>query len=291
MEIILGKTAGFCYGVTRAVDGAKEEVENNSEIYCLGEIVHNKNVVRKLEKQGIKFIDKIEEARGKTIIRAHGIPKQTYEKAIDMNIEIKDLTCPHVLKIHKIAEEYRKKEFFIVLLGKKNHPEAEAVLAISDHIHLITSIDDLNLNLTEKLFVTNQTTMSILEIEKIIEQIEKKWPDAQIMREICNATSIRQKAVLDLKEKEIDLLIVVGDPHSNNTTKLKALGSESGIAHVIMIESVFDLNEEQIKNHNRIAITSGASTPTLLTNQVIETLKHFASTQEFIYPEKNTQLI
>ena len=133
--------------------------------------------------------------------------------------------------------------------------------------------------------------MSILEIEEIIDQIAKKWPDAQIMRENCNATSIRQKAVLDFKEKEIDLLIVVGDPHSNNTTKLKSLASESNIPHVIMIESVFDLKEEQIRNHQRIAVTSGASTPTVLTNQVIDTLKHYASTLEFIVSDKNMKII
>ena len=123
MEIILGKTAGFCYGVERAVNGAKEEVTKSKELYCLGEIVHNRNVVEELKKIGIKFIENIEEAKGTTIIRAHGIAKSVYKKAEEMNLKIKDLTCPSVLKIHKIAEEYAEKGYFIILTGKENHPE------------------------------------------------------------------------------------------------------------------------------------------------------------------------
>ena len=302
MEIIPVVPRGYCKGVVRAIEIAKKCAVDypDQKITVLGMIVHNQHVVDALKKLNIhtvedkkktrmELLDEIDE--GVVIFTAHGISEQAKQKALKKGLICVDASCTDVIETQRLIKEKIDEGYHVLYIGKKNHPEAEAVLAISDHVHLITSIDDLNLNLTEKLFVTNQTTMSILEIEKIIEQIEKKWPDVQIMREICNATSIRQKAVLDLKEKEIDLLIVVGDPHSNNTTKLKALGSESGIPHVIMIESVFDLNEEQIKNHNRIAITSGASTPTLLTNQVIETLKNYASTQQFIYPEKNTQLI
>ena len=97
MEVIVGKNAGFCYGVKRAVDGAREELGKGKAIYCLGDIVHNNHVIEDLKKQGMKFIDRIEEAKGKTIIRAHGVSKDVYKKAKDMNIEIKDLTCPSVL--------------------------------------------------------------------------------------------------------------------------------------------------------------------------------------------------
>ena len=124
MEIIVGKTAGFCYGVKRAVEGAKEIVNNQKEkIYCLGEIVHNRQVVEELENEGITFIENIEEAKNKVIIRAHGVPKNVYEKAKELKIELIDYTCPNVLKIHDIANEYSKKGYYIFLCGSKNHPE------------------------------------------------------------------------------------------------------------------------------------------------------------------------
>ena len=125
VEIIIGKSAGFCYGVKRAVEGTYEEIKNNKdkETYCLGEIVHNKNVVSELEEKGIKFINDIEDARGKTIIRAHGVEKEIYDKANDIGIELKDLTCPKVLHIHEMIDKYAKEGYFIFLCGKKEHPE------------------------------------------------------------------------------------------------------------------------------------------------------------------------
>ena len=125
MEIIVGKTAGFCYGVKKAVESAENEINNSEEqVYCLGEIVHNKQVVNELKEKGIKFVENIDEASNKTIIRAHGIQKEVYEKAKQKNIEIIDCTCPNVLKIHKIAEEYANKGYYIILTGAEKHPYA-----------------------------------------------------------------------------------------------------------------------------------------------------------------------
>ena len=167
MEIILGKTAGFCYGVTRAVEGAKKEIENSNNIYCLGEIVHNRNVINVLEKEGINFIENIEDARGKTIIRAHGVPKEVYEKAQNMNIELEDLTCPHVLKIHDIAKEYCKKGYFIILVGKEGHPEVIG----------ITSFCGKNTSLIKDKEDIDKTIKSIQnsKIKNIIVKISKVW--------------------------------------------------------------------------------------------------------------------
>ena len=124
MEVVLGKTAGFCYGVKNAVEGAKKELENAKEkVYCLGEIVHNKQVVDELKKNGMVFIENIEDAKGKTIIRAHGVKKEVYDVAKKNNIELKDYTCPNVLKIHEIAEEYANDGYYIFLCGSKVHPE------------------------------------------------------------------------------------------------------------------------------------------------------------------------
>ena len=119
MELIVGKTAGFCYGVKRAVDGAKEALKKNETIYGLGEIVHNQEVVKELENLGMQFIESIEDAKGKTIIRAHGIPKQIYEKAKEEQVELIDYTCPKVLKIHQIVEEYANKNRYMYVIDEE----------------------------------------------------------------------------------------------------------------------------------------------------------------------------
>ena len=124
MEILVGKTSGFCYGVKRAVDGVTNEaIKNKETIYCLGELVHNKQVTKNLENLGVKCIEKIEEAQGLTMIRAHGVPKEVYDISKQKNIKIKDYTCPNVLKIHEIVSKFSKDGYFVFLLGNKNHPE------------------------------------------------------------------------------------------------------------------------------------------------------------------------
>lgn len=300
MEIIPVVPRGYCKGVVRAIEIAKKCTKDypDQKITVLGMIVHNQYVVDALKKLGIQTVEDKTKTRlqlldeineGVVIFTAHGISEQVKQKAVEKGLICVDASCTDVIETQRLVKEQLSKGTEVLYIGKKNHPEAEAVLAISDHVHLITSKDDVNIEFDGPVFVTNQTTMSMLEIEEIIQEIEKKWPHAQIMREICNATSIRQRAVMNLAN--VDLLIVVGDPHSNNTTKLKVLGQQSGIQKVIMIESVFDLKETDIQSHQRIAVTSGASTPTLLTNQVIDTLKTYADTGHFIYPEKTDNLI
>ena len=123
MEIIIGKNAGFCYGVKRAVEGTEKELEKSKEIYCLGELVHNKDVIKKLEEKGLVTINNIESAKGSCIIRAHGEPSRTYKKAKELNINLIDLTCPNVLKNHRLVHEYHENGYYILLLGTKSHPE------------------------------------------------------------------------------------------------------------------------------------------------------------------------
>lgn len=270
MEIILGKTAGFCYGVTRAVDGAKEEIKNNNEIYCLGEIVHNKNVVKKLEEDGIKFIDKIEDGKGKTIIRAHGIPKETYKKAKEMNIEIKDLTCPHVLKIHEIAEQYSKKGFFIVLLGKQNHPEVIGIASfcgtnmalIEDETGVGNAINLIKKSNIEDVIVIAQTTYNSRKFDQIVHELKNNLEqdiNLIINKTICPATEIRQKETEDIA-KQVDIMIIIGDKKSSNTNKLYNI-SCNYCDKVLFIENERELNLSDFYNASRIGIMAGASTP------------------------------
>ena len=170
MEVILGKTAGFCYGVRNAVEGAKNELKNAKEkIYCLGEIVHNKQVVDELKKKGMVFIENIEEAKGKTIIRAHGVKKEVYDIAKKNKIELKDYTCPNVLKIHEIAKEHANEGYYIFLCGNRKHPENIGTLSFcGENVSVIETEDDtekvieeLKQTGIEKLLLILQTTFSV----------------------------------------------------------------------------------------------------------------------------------
>ena len=144
MEIIVGKTAGFCFGVKRAVEGSEEVLKNTQEdVYCLGEIVHNRDVVEDLKQKGLKFIDNIQESKGKTIIRAHGVPKEVHEYAKQNDIHLIDYTCPNVLKIHDIAYEYSQKGYYICLCGSKTHPENIGTLSYcGENVSVIENEDD-----------------------------------------------------------------------------------------------------------------------------------------------------
>lgn len=173
----------------------------------------------------------------------------------------------------------------VIYIGKKNHPEAEGVKGLDNRIHLVTCLEDIDALPTtlNNVLITNQTTLSILDIQDLISACIAKYPTALVEKEICNATSIRQQAVMNLKD--IDTLIVVGDPHSNNTNQLQQIGIAQGIKHTYLVENVTQLKKEMFEHANRVAITSGSSTPTFLTQQVISFLQEYAKTNEFKLPE------
>ena len=229
MKIIIGKTAGFCYGVRRAVNETKKELENSSEICCLGEIVHNKSVVKDLEERGITFVNDIDECKGKVIIRAHGESKETYKKLKEKGIEIKDLTCPKVLKTHELAEEYIKHNYFIVLIGVQGHPESIGTLSfcgensylLQDKSNIKEMVDKINESKLKDILILAQTTYNSKKFDDIVEEIKKELngKNIKIKKTICEATKIRQNETTKIA-KEVDVMIIVGDKKSSNTNKL-----------------------------------------------------------------------
>ena len=283
MEVILGKYAGFCYGVKRAVEGANNELEKAREkIYCLGEIVHNKQVINELKKKGLIFIEDIKEAKGETVIRAHGIKKEIYEIARKSKIKLKDYTCPNVLTIHKIAEEYAKKGYYIFLIGSKEHPENIGTLSFcGDNVSVIETEEDVkpvleNFSKSEidKLLVILQTTYSVErfnKIEKLIKNNLPKGVELVIKNTICKATELRQKETEEIARK-VDYMIIIGGKNSSNTKKLFEIG-KANCEKCVCVETASELDIELIKKCDKVGIMAGASTPYQLIKEVVNLLK------------------
>lgn len=281
MEVLVGKTAGFCYGVERAVEGAiKERNKTKEPICCLGEIVHNKQVVKKLEDLGIKSIETIKEAKGTVLIRAHGIPKEVYKMAEKMKIKVKDFTCPNVLKVQKIVEKFSKEGYFIFLLGTKNHPETIGTLShagkdcyiFEKEEELDKAIQAFKTTNKKKLLVILQTTYSLARFQKVKEKLQneiEKDVDLVIKNTICQTTELRQKETEELSKK-VDSMIIIGGENSSNTKKLYEVAKKN-CENTILIETLSDLKLPE--NINKIGIMAGASTPKESIEEVLEYLK------------------
>lgn len=283
MQIILGKTAGFCFGVSNAVKKAEEELNKTKELYCLGELVHNNQVTKELTKKGIKFIDNIEEAKGNLIIRSHGVDKKIYERGKELNLRIIDLTCPKVLKIHKIAEKYANENYYIFFVAQKNHPETKGTVGFCGvNINIIEKKDDIknaleNLKKSnlKKLLVISQTTFNMEEFDGIIEEIKKQTPKnikIEINKTICSATQLRQEETIEIS-KQVEFMIIIGGKNSSNTNKLYEI-SKKYCLEVVFVETKKDLDINHIKKFKKIGIMAGASTPNENIMQIVDILKN-----------------
>lgn len=282
MEIKRVVPSGYCKGVVNAINIVKKTKQEypNENIYILGMIVHNSYVSKQMEDLGVitledpnlskeELLDTIE--KGVVIFTAHGISDKIKQKALDKGLICVDASCVDVLKNKDLIKSYLDKGYDVVYFGKKKHPEAEAILSLSDNIHLVSNISDIdNLNISnDKLFITNQTTMSYLEVEDMLKLIKDKYPTCIIQKEICNATSSRQLAITNIKDG--DVLYVVGDVKSNNTNKLKEIGSKY-FKKVFLISNYKEINKKDLVNENKIYVTAGASTPPILIDEVINYL-------------------
>jgi 4-hydroxy-3-methylbut-2-enyl diphosphate reductase len=291
MEIISVIPRGYCQGVVRAIQIAKQTVQSHPEepVYMLGMIVHNRFVVDACKAIGIRFIEDPGRTRlqlldeidhGTVIFTAHGISDAVREKAEAKGLHVVDASCPDVIRTHTLVRKHTAEGGDVLYIGKKGHPEAEGTVGLSDRIHLITCAEDLDkLGPLHHVLITNQTTLSLLDTKKIIEACLKKYPDAVTAKEICNATRIRQEAVM---KTDADVLIVVGDKRSNNSNQLKEIGLASGIPEAYLIDSIMDLEESMVQGKEKVAVTAGSSTPNELTQQVIDCLRKYAETGQFV---------
>lgn len=281
MEIIIGKTAGFCFGVANAVNKTTKLLDENDSLFCLGELVHNKQVTNELQDKGLNIIEDVIDAKKNVIIRSHGVSKQVYEKGKELGLNIIDLTCPKVLKIHNIAEEYSQKGYYILLIGKSNHPEIIGTISYcgknSDIIEDETQVEEklktfYNSNI-KSLLVVAQTTFSLDKFNRIVSMIEENIKEhenieLEIKRTICDATRLRQEETKDIASK-VDMMIIIGGKHSSNTNKLYEV-SRKYCNNCILIETKEEINLSEIRKYQRIGIMAGASTPKKSIDAVVE---------------------
>jgi len=301
MEVKAISPRGYCYGVVNAIDVAKKaRLENpDQDIYILGMIVHNKYLVSALDKYKIVTLDDTHTSRldlidqidhGVVVLSAHGSDPKVKIKAQEKGLIVYDATCKDVTKTHHLVIDHLLEGYDVIYYGKENHPEAISVLALGNNIHLVTNQEDIDkLNISnDKIFITNQTTISYLDALKIFESVKTKYPQVIIADEVCDATRVRQQAILDL-DQDIQAVYIVGDPKSNNSTKLAQLAKEKG-KDAYLIETVNDIDTNQLKNYDYVGVSSGASTPTYLTNQVINYLKDFNKDNLDTYLKPDIQL-
>lgn len=286
MKVISITPRGYCKGVVKAIEAVKNAYNDPNTIkpiYVLGYIVHNKYVIKELEELGIITLDDRKNTRielvesidqGTVVLSAHGTDPLVKEKLIEKNIPFIDATCEDVEKTFDLIKKYSKEGYFVFYIGKKNHPEANAALSLTKNILLIENINDIPLNIKKPIFVTNQTTFSFIEIESIIDKIINRYPNTLVSEEICSATRLRQKAIID-NNKSVDLCYIVGDPRSNNTKNLALISRNLTNTKTIQIETYKDIVDSDLVNVRTVSVSSGASTPTYLTNEVIEYLKNY----------------
>ena len=282
MEILLGKTAGFCGGVSFAVKSSEKDLDKYNKIYCLGELVHNKEVINKLENKGLIIVEDISQAKERVIIRAHGVEKDIYEKAKEMNIELLDYTCKKVLLIHNLVEEYAKKGYYIILIGESNHPEVIGTYSFcGEYKSKVNKVEDLDiviedikkLNL-DKVLVVAQTTFNGLKFDEIVDELKEKLDnniELEINKTICNATMLRQTETIELAKK-VDLMIIIGGKNSSNTNKLYEL-SKKYCENAIVVETYKEIDKDFVKKFEKIGVMAGASTPKESIDEVIECIE------------------
>jgi 4-hydroxy-3-methylbut-2-enyl diphosphate reductase len=280
MEIILGKTAGFCFGVENAVKKTETELKNQENAYCLGEVVHNKQLVEDLKNKGLVIVDENSVSNCKNnriIIRAHGISKKVYEEIENLKIELIDLTCPKVLKIHEIAENYANKGYYIFLIGQSNHPERVGTRSYcGDYFSIIEKLEDVDNSIAKvkkdtPILIIAQTTFDLNLFNEIAEYIKSKIKNVEMINTICSATRVRQEETANLS-KQVDLMIIVGGKKSSNTNKLYEISKK--YCESLLVETREELNKNYLKGFNKVGIMAGASTPKKSIEQVVDFLEN-----------------
>jgi len=273
VEIKVAKSAGFCWGVKRAVNMAIDTLRKGKNTYCLGELIHNRREIERLKRLGMKFIDNMENLkRGDTvIIRSHGVSPRIIKELKDKGTSIVDATCPFVKDVHEKAMKLEKEGYPVLILGNPNHPE---VIGIAGHLKsplIASTLEEVEaIPKMAKLGVVCQTTLNLNFFREAISTLASKVKELKVYNTICSATSIRQKEARKLASK-VDVMLIIGGKNSSNTTKLYQI-SKSVNPRSYHIESKEDIKEEWFREAKSIGITAGASTPKWVIDEVVNYL-------------------
>lgn len=274
MEIIVAKTAGFCFGVDKAIKTANNSI-GKEPIYTYGPIIHNEQVVQELEGKGIKVINDLNEIenlpKGFIILRSHGVGKEEIKTIKDKGFKIIDATCPYVKRIHKIVKESSEQGNKIIIIGNPNHPEVIGIKGwSSSEVFIIEDLQDignLKLSIEDDYTLVTQTTFNFLKYEEIVKKLQNEKIRVMIYETICNATEERQMEAIELSKKATKM-IVIGGKHSSNTQKLYYI-CKSICEDTYHIETAKDLVLNVFNDNDIIGITAGASTPKHIIEEVI----------------------
>ena len=298
MEVILAKSAGFCFGVKRAVEQVYEQIETGQSIYTFGPIIHNEEVVKDLESKGVSVVEDADEimngAEGKLIIRSHGVAKEVYDHLSESGMHLIDATCPFVKRIHNIVAKESENGAQIVIIGDAGHPEVEGIRGWSKTPAIVIGnhkeAQDFTIEAGKKVCIVSQTTYSYNKFQELVEIFAQKGYDINVVNTICNATEERQTEAAEIAA-QVDAMIVIGGKTSSNSKKLYEI-CKLRCENTVFIQTVDDLKPgstdcvngeasqtmiclDRLKdlkgNTRRVGITAGASTP----NNIIEEVQNY----------------
>lgn len=276
MKINLAKSAGFCFGVRRALNIAFNAVKSDTKIQMLGDIVHNEDVVKTINNLGIEKIRELKKVKNKTLlIRAHGMPLETFGKAHRLGYKIIDATCPMVKEIHKTAKDAELKGYRIIVIGDKNHDEVKGIIGQLNNKAIVIdkpkNIPLKKIKIIKKAAVVVQSTQNIENALEIVRKLKKYIKNLRFYNTICRPTRIKQHEIRIMPLKN-DIMIVIGSKTSANTKRLYEI-SKSLNKRSFWIQSKADIKPEWLRNVKTVGITAGASTPDYTTKKVIELIK------------------
>ena len=274
MKVELAKSAGFCFGVEKAVNTVYEEAKKNDDIvYTLGPIIHNEEVVKDMKKRGVEAVaieDLHSLPKGTVIIRSHGVSKEIYNYVKESGHRVVDATCPFVKKIHAIVSVQSGKGKTVVIIGNPKHPEVEGIRGWGDqNTYAVENMDEfieLDLKKDKEIIIVAQTTFNHKKFQEIIDKILLLGYDVRCFNTICNATQERQAEAKNIASN-VDAMIVIGDKKSSNTSKLVEICQEE-CKNTVFIQTLEDLDYDALLSVDSVGITAGASTPKHIIEEV-----------------------
>jgi len=284
LKIYLASPRGFCAGVKRAIDIVEKSITKYGKpVYVRHEIVHNKQVVEDLKKKGAVFVEELSDIKDSTrpvIFSAHGVPKSVPEEAQQKKLSFVDATCPLVSKVHRESEQLFKKGYDIILIGHNNHPEVIGTMGQlpKGSIKLVETVNDASLlgnkNFSKPLAYITQTTLSVDDTAEIISKLKERFPNIKqpIKEDICYATTNRQLAVKNIAPK-CDMFFVIGSRNSSNSVRLVEVAKKAGCKNSMLMHFEKEIPTEKLKNSEVIGISSGASAPEQLVQNLLKEVK------------------